>query len=338
MRAWQYKATTGGLEKNLVLETDLPSPELAPQLADSDVLVQVLSAGLNPVDYKLPEMGMVVRLMVPVPATPGLDFCGRVVKIGRTVDSLAVGETVFGRIHPTSKGTLAEFLVTKSAYCVPLPTGLSPDYGAAMGTTGCTAFDSIAPNVKSGDKIFINGGSGGTGTMGIQIAKALGCHVTVSCSTGKMALCKELGADEIIDYTKTNVTEKLKAAGQVFTLVIDNVGTSPEDLYQASTVYLVPGGKYIQIGAAPDLKSLKTITSRALLPSFLGGGSRSFQVFSAVTKKETLTQLAELMREGKLKPVIEETFEFEQVPAAFEKLKLGKSAGKIIVHVDSAEK
>ena len=338
MRAWQYHATTGGLEKNLVLETDLPSPELAPNLADSDVVVQVLSVGLNPVDYKLPEMGMVVRLMVPVPATPGLDFCGRIVKIGRTVDALAVGETVFGRIHPTSKGTLTEFLVTKSAYCVPLPAGLSADDGAAMGTTGCTAYDSIAPNVKPGDKVFINGGSGGTGTQGIQIAKALGCHVTVSCSTGKMALCKELGADEVIDYTKTNVTEKLKEAGQVFTLVIDNVGNSPEDLYQASSDYMLPAGKYVQIGATPDLKSLKNVASRALLPSFLGGGSRRFEVFSTVTTRETLTKLGELMREGKLKPVIEETFEFEQVPAAFEKLKLGRTTGKIIVHVDSAEK
>ncbi|KAK3933907.1 chaperonin 10-like protein [Diplogelasinospora grovesii] len=341
MKAWQYSSTLGGLEKNLVLKEDVPVPQLSPRLGDSEVLVEIISASINPADYKVPELGLVARAMIRTPATPGMDFCGRVVKTGRTVDSFAIGEKVFGRIEGTQHGTLGQYIVAPATCCATLPDGVDPDHAAAIGTAGLTTYHCLATaNLKPGDKVFINGGSGGTGTFGIQLAKRVfGCHVTVSCSGAKADLCTELGADSIIDYTAVeSVSQQLKEAGQVYALVIDNVG-SPADLYKAADDFLVPEGKFLQVGGDMSLGAMKSLSSRMLLPSFLGGGKRKFEfVVVKQTKQEDLVSLGQLMAEGKIKAVIDEVFEFGEVPKAFEKLKKGRSAGKIVVHVAKVDR
>jgi len=192
--------------------------------------------------------------------------------------------------------------------------------------------DAISPNVKPNDKVFINGGSGGTGTFGIQIAKALGCNVTVTCSPSKAELCRSLGADEIIDYTATDVSQALKTKGQVFALVVDNAGL-PADLYKAADDFLLPTGKYVQIGGPLNLSAIKTVTSRLLLPSFLGGGKRRYEMYNIRHGPDDLVQLVTWVAEKKIKVVVEETYEFEDLPKAFEKLKTGRNAGKLVIHV-----
>ncbi|AEO67253.1 d7561735-1ef8-4a7b-b4e3-6cfbdf27a518 [Thermothielavioides terrestris] len=332
MRAWQYTTTAGGIEKNLVLKESVPIPTTSSRLGDNELLIQVLSASLNPVDYKLPELGVAARAVIRTPATPGGDFCGRVVQTTRTVDSFAIGDLVCGRINPQQHGTLAEYIVAPTKACAHVPQGVDVDEAAALGVAGITAYQTIVPNVKPGDKVFINGGSGGTGTFGVQIAKALGCHVTVSCSPGKADLCRSLGADEIIDYTSSDVSRALKAKGQVFSLVVDNVGT-PEDLYRAADDFLLPQGKFVQVGAPASLSTVKTVTSRLLLPSFLGGGKRKYEMYSIKRNVDDLKQLAQWVADKKIRVVIEQTYELEEVPSAFEKLKKGSNAGKLVVHV-----
>lgn len=334
MRAWQYSSTTGGLEKNLVLKTDVAVPSLSPVLGDSEILVEVISASINPADYKVPELGLLARAVIRTPATPGMDFCGRVVKATRTVDSFAIGEIVFGRKEPGQQGTCGQYIVVPVNSCVSLPKeGITPDQAASIGVAGVTAYLSISPNVKAGDSVFINGGSGGTGTYGIQIAKALGCHVTVSCSTAKVSQCKSLGADEVIDYTTTDVSQTLRQGGPLYTLCVDNVGT-PDDLYNAADDYLLPTGKFVQVGSPVSLNSAKTLGSRMLLPSFLGGGKRKFELFVVRgPTPDAIFDVARMVVDGKVKPVIEETFEFEDLPRAFEKLKTGRNSGKLVIHV-----
>lgn len=192
--------------------------------------------------------------------------------------------------------------------------------------------ESIAPNVKSGDKVFINGGSGGTGTFGIQVAKALGCHVTVTCSPSKADLCRSLGADDIIDYTSTDVSATLKAKGQVFSLVVDNAGL-PANLYKAADDFLLPEGKFVQVGGPLNFSAIKTVTSRLLVPSFLGGGKRKYEMYNIKSGTQDLKQLGQWVAEKKIKVVVEETYELEDLPKAFEKLKTGRNAGKLVVHV-----
>jgi alkaline phosphatase D len=217
-----------------------------------------------------------------------------------------------------------------------LPSGVKPEDAAAIGIAGLTETQSIRPNVKPGDKVFINGGSGGTGVYGIQIAKALGCHVTTTCSTPNVAFCKSLGADEVIDYKTSDVVSTLSAQTSLFALVVDNIGT-PADLYQKSGSFIAPGGKFVQIGAAPDLSGMAQVSKNMLLPCFLGGGKAKYQMLMGQASKSDLQLLAGWMVEGKVKGVLDSVFEWEDAPKAYEKLKTGRARGKIVVRVAQDE-
>ncbi|KAI1772141.1 reticulon-4-interacting protein 1, mitochondrial precursor [Hypoxylon cercidicola] len=329
MRAWMYDSVSGGLEKSikLVEGAALPFHQTLPKDA---VLVKVHYSALNPGDYKMAELGMLGRVLITTPASPGLDFSGVVAQTGEAINTFSVGQRVYGRVEPNRYGTLGEYVCASVAGCAALPEGVSLKEASCIGTAGLTAYQCIVPNVKEGDKIFINGGSGGTGTFGIQIAKAVGCHVTTSCSGKNVELCRSLGADEIIDYTQENVSEVLKKKGQVYQLVVDNTG-SPSDLYKAADHFLLPKGKFVQIGGPMSLAGIKTTASRALLPSFLGGGKRKWEYLLTKKNHEHLEQIGTWVKEGKVKAVIDDVFRYEDVPKAFEKLKLGRATGKIVI-------
>lgn len=290
MKAWQYDAFGGKLEDTLFLNNSARRPRTS--LLPDEILVHVISAGLNPVDFKVAEM-RVARLAISVPATPGTDYCGRVVATGTAIDSIRNGELVFGKLkRPSQFGTLGEYVVVTLSGCIPLPANVEIDHAAAIGVAGLTAYQCIQPNVKKGSKVFINGGSGGTGSFGIQFAKVLGCSVTVSCSTANIALCKELGADEVIDYKVSDITEKLKVEGLVYDLVVDNVG-EPHNLYVEATRFLKESGKFVQVGAS--MAQAGSVMSRMLKPSFLGGGTRKYQLLSMSEDPNTLSQIAQVL-------------------------------------------
>jgi len=332
MKAWQFSATKGGLEKHLTFNPSA-SPPPSTNLSPSQVLIEVISMSLNPVDYKIPELPFVGRLLIPRPASPGIDFCGRVLSTGSAASSLSPNQTVFGRLDaPTRFGTMGQYIIAPLAGTAPLPPGIDPDHAAAIGTAALTAYQCIIPHAKADDHIFINGGSGGTGTFGIQLAKALGCHVTTTCSTPNIQLCKDLGADEVIDYKTTDIVRELKAQGQAFALAVDNVGTPPE-LYKAADVYLKEGAKFVQVGAPMSVGAVWTIVSRMGWPTVLGGGRRAYEMLQVKNEREHLVRIGEWMQEGKVKPVIDSVFESRDAPKAYEKLKEGRAKGKIVVHV-----
>jgi NADPH:quinone reductase-like Zn-dependent oxidoreductase len=154
----------------------------------------------------------------------------------------------------------------------------------------------------------------------------------VTCSSSKADLCRSLGADDVINYTSTDVSTALKAKGQVFSLVVDNAGL-PENLYKAADHFLLPEGKFVQVGGPMNLNALKMVTSRLLVPSFLGGGKRKYEMYNIGQGPEDLKQLGQWIAEKRIKVVIEETYELEDLPKAFEKLKTGRNAGKLVVHV-----
>ncbi|KAI1415127.1 reticulon-4-interacting protein 1, mitochondrial precursor [Hypoxylon sp. FL1857] len=330
MRAWVYTSAHGGLDKSIKLVNDA-SPPFLQQLPKDGILVKVQCVSLNPADYKLPELGIVARAIVPTPASPGLDFSGVVAKTGNAVTGFHAGDKVYGRVGLNRHGTLGEYVCAQADGCAIVPEGVSLEDASCIGTAGQTAYQCIVPNVKEGDKVFINGGSGGTGTFGIQIAKAVGCHVTTSCSGGNAELCRSLGADEIIDYTKENVSEVLKAKGQVYQLVVDNVGSAPADLYKAADHFLLPEGKFVQIGGEMTLGDLKTAVSRQFLPPFLGGGKRKWEYLVTKNSHDHLEQIGKWVKEGKVKAVIDEVFQYDEIPKAIEKLKKKRTKGKIVV-------
>jgi len=332
MRAWLWTSATGGLEKNLHLSQSAIRP--GQQLQKDQVVVQVISMSLNPADYKVPEMGMPAKLVISTPSSPGIDFCGRVVATGPALKEFSPGQLVFGCLgRPMQFGPLAEYLVCPSSAIASLPPGVDPDHAATIGVAGQTAYQVLYPPKTAGDRVFINGGSGGCGLYCIQIAKILGWHVTVTCSTRNISLCQELGADEVIDYTSTDVVQTLKDKGLVFGLVIDMIGT-PENLYSECHHFLRPGQPYVQVGVA----SLWSAVGRFLRPALLGGGKRKLQFVFFSNVKTSLVQLGEWIQEGKIKVVLDSTFEFDDALKAYEKLRTHRARGKIVVHVTEKPK
>lgn len=338
-RAWIYNSASGGLDKSLQLQTSSPPPPKS-LLGRESILVRVSHMSLNPADYKLAELGLIARALVSPPASPGMDYSGTVVSVGSNVAGYKAGQPVFGRIEPTKYGTLGEYIIVKDGSgLAAAPAGFEDrlDELACVGTCGLTALQSIQPYVSvAGEKVFINGGSGGTGTFGIQIAKALGLHVTVSCSGANADLCRGLGADEVVDYKTENISEVLKSRGKVFRLVVDNVGYTPagqQDLYTAADEYLVEDGHFIQVGGGASAVQIKSAVSRSLIPAFLGGGKRNYKLIMAKQSHEDLVRIGAWMKEGKVKAVIDEVFPFENAPGAYTKLKTGRAKGKILVKV-----
>ena len=339
MKAWQFSQTTDGLEKNLKLNNSASLPPTANSLAADQVLVQVLSASLNPVDYKFAQIPVLGNFIIKRPSSPGLDFAGRVVASGPnstkiSTEDLRPDQLVFGRHEsPTHFGTLAEYTVVPRAGCVPLTEGVSVDDAACIGTAALTAYQCIVPNIKSGDRVFINGGSGGVGSFGIQIAKVKGCFVATSCSSVNVELCKSLGADEVIDYKSKDIVAELKKM-QKFDLVVDNVGT-PSELYWQAHHFTKEGTKYVQVGGGLSFGEIYQLLSRMVWPGFLGGGQRPFEFLGVENKEDHFKEIAGWMAEGKVKALVDEVYGMEDKGPvrAFERLKTGRAKGKIVVRV-----
>lgn len=328
MRAWQYTTIiNGSLPQSLKLVQSVPLP--TPK--HDQHLIKIDYVCLNPVDHKPAENPIARRVMVPATATPGIDFAGIVVKPAAG-SSFKVGDQVFGvGPSPFSGGCLAEYAVTGTDATVAVPQGLSLENASTIGVAGLTAWQSMVPHNPK--RVFINGGSGGTGIFGIQIAKALGMEVAVTCSSRNVDLVKSLGADHVIDYTKENIVNELAKVPK-FDLIVDNVMADMSLFYKAHT-YTNPGAKYIKVAGEPSLKFMKQ-SIQMKLPSLLGGGQRSALGILAKSDVGQLSQIADLMVRGKVRPVIDEKFAFEDTIKAFEKLKTQRARGKIVIEVSAS--
>lgn len=331
MKAWQL-AHPGEVQDVLKLNT-VPRPA-ASSLKATEILIRVISTSINPADYKVPAMGIGARAIISFPKTPAMDLSGEVAAVGPGVTDILVGDYVMARVSPLKRpGALSEYVVAQRDGYAKMERSVDLDVAASVGTAGLTAYQTIKPYVKPGDRIFINGGSGGTGTFGIQIAKLLGCHVTVSCSTGKAELCKSLGADEIIDYKTSDVVEELTKLGRVFSLIVDNVGYSPMNLYRKTGHVLLADGVFVLVAAGKHIGHAISAFGDFVRPSLLGGGKNKMVIFLTSNNRDDWVALAEWVNEGKLTAVIEKKFEFGETLAAFEHLQKGSTGGKVVVHV-----
>jgi NADPH:quinone reductase-like Zn-dependent oxidoreductase len=329
MRAWQYSSTKGGIEKNLRLNSNIPTP--IPKA--NQHLVQILACALNPVDYKIPEIGLVSRFVINKPAIPCVDFSGAIVTPAPGSD-LKPGQLVFGipSKHPLESGAMGEYLAASADNVVALPEGVKPVDAAGVVVAGVTAYQSIIPRVKKGDSIFINGGSGGTGCFGIQMAKIAGCHVTTTCSSRNIELCKSLGADEVIDYTKGSVRDILKKGERRFDHAVDNVGTN-EDLVWYCHEFMKPGAVFVKVAGTLTVGGMLKGGLGKRLPATLGGIKGTVEGFWPQVNVEELKTIVGWMAEGKLRATNDTVFAYEEGNKAFEKLKSGRARGKVVVDV-----
>jgi len=345
MKAWQYAKGTsartlrGKLEDSLVLNTEAAVPDKS-VLAHNQLIIEVFSAAINPIDYKAPESGWFGRTFaLGQGAQPGLDFSGRIVGKHPSNTTFAEGQRVFGSLAKASKyGTLAQYTVATTAEIAPWPEGISADQAAALGMSAGTAYYSLLPYIKDkkGWHVFINGGSGGVGTFTIQFAKLMGAKVTATASAANVDFVKSLGADEVIDYQEVDVITELGRRGSIFNLVVDNVGT-PKDLYQRSGDFLKPDGTYMQVAANPTWNetwpNLKNMAVSAVVKWHQG----SFRFIMERGDGADSALFGQWAAEGKLIPVVGERFAFEDVTRAYRKLREGHSRGKIIVHIKGEE-
>ncbi|KAI6780453.1 uncharacterized protein J7T54_002849 [Emericellopsis cladophorae] len=332
-RAWRIN-NPGNVVANLELVT-IPCPS-AEAIGKNEVLVRVTSASIWRGDWWPIEMGGASKIMgVSFPRSPGMDFGGHVVAVGRKVVGVEPGDAVFGRMDPLKQGSLSKYVVAPFDGVAVLQRGISPREAGAAGTASLAAYQSIVPYVQEGDNVFINGGSGGVGTFAIQIAKALGCHVTITCSTDKVPLCSELGADSIINYNKENVMAILRQRGKVFAHVVDNVVGSPSDLFPGCDDIMLPGKKryYVSVGSGINVSSVLNTNVGTMLPSWLGGSKHKWKPLVVANSREDLAQIAKWMAEKKVRTVVDSTFAFNEVPDAFSRHKKGSMAGKILIDV-----
>lgn len=268
------------------------------------------------------------------PATPGADIAARIVTPAAG-SSLQAGQLVFGTAsnNPFAAGGLAEYATPSDKDIIAIPDGVDPIHAAGIPIAGLTALQGIQPYVKAGDRVFINGGSGGVGLYAVQIAKILGCHVTTSCSGRNTELVKSHGADIVVDYTAGDLPTQLADAHEPFDHFFDCVGSPPALFFRAHE-YSKPSAQFIEVAGSPSLGFASYMVRARLLPGFLGGGKRKMVTFFAEMTHSGLTTLVEWMQQGKLRTHIDSRHAFEQAPEAIRRQKTGRAQGKIIVDVE----
>jgi NADPH:quinone reductase-like Zn-dependent oxidoreductase len=338
MRAIEWSTASLGLEHSLHLNSSVPLPKEAESLPQGWTLVKVAYSSLNAVDYKVPELlsrlGLDTLILGPTTRTPCMDFSGTVISTTRT--DLQRGQRVFGKTEPPRFGALAEYLVVGEQGCVPVPEGVSLRDVATVGVCGLVAFQCVVQRCGPGERVLINGASGGVGTYAIQMAKLHGLHVTAVCSGSNTELCAGLGADEVIDYRAVGdlVAYLAKNHGEQrrFDVMLDLVFTDPR-LYWHCHEYLTEDGRFITVVGIPSLVWVQTMLAINCLPAWLGGGRRKFEFGMCTANATQYAKIAQWMAEGSIKTVVETTLNMADVRGGFARLKSARARGKLVIRV-----
>lgn len=324
MKAIVYK-TYGTCREALVMsEINLPQP------GESQVLVKVKAASINALDYrrfeKLSGLGKFfeTRIFRNAGIVPGADISGIVHSVGKKVTIFKPGDEVFG-FTGTTQGGLAEFACAEENTLTLKPANISFEAAAATPVAGCVALQAInkCKPILPGTKVLINGASGGVGSFAIQLAKSHGTHVTAVCSAKNIEKARYVGADEIIDYTKTDFTEQSKK----YEVIIAVNGFHPILNYWRC---LSQGGKYVAIGG-----EMKQIFQAMLWGTIISLFSYKKMMFLGISKanKGDLDTLANLLESGIIVPLVDRSFPFSQTVDAFEYILDKHTQGKVVLTI-----
>jgi NADPH:quinone reductase-like Zn-dependent oxidoreductase len=314
--------------------TDVPAPQPKPH----DILVDVRAAGLNPVDFKFRQGKLRAIHRPKLPFVLGNELAGEVIAVGSGVERFRAGDRVFARLAKDRGGAFAEQACIDEAYAAPMPRDLDFAAAAAVPLAGLTALQALRDelDVKPGQRVFISGGAGGVGTFAIQIAKWLGAHVTTTASKQGEALVRSLGCDEVIDYTSQDIS----AAGRRFDAGLDLIGGKTlEQMFEI----MKPGTRIVSVAALPEpqtaIKDLAGGRALAALFWIVSYGIRArarragigYRYLFMHPSGADLTQLAELIAQGKLKIIIDKTYPFADIVGALAYLETGRAKGKVVV-------
>lgn len=300
-----------------------------PTPADDEVLVKVHAASVNPLDWHYMRgspyiMRLGTGIGAPEETRLGVDFAGTIEAVGSNVSRFKPGDAVFGG----RTGAFAEYITVREGGALAMkPANVSFEQAAAVGIAGITALQALRDHGKlePGQKVLINGASGGVGTFAVQIAKAFGAEVTGVCSTRNILMVRFIGADHVIDYKQEDYTE----SGNQYDLIVDMVGNHS---LLANKRVLSPDGIFVMVGGpkgnwlAPLMGPIKAL----MLSPFV---KQDFGMMLAKFSQDDLTVLADLMQEGKLTPVIDTLYSLSEVPAAMRYSEEGHARGKIIIEL-----
>lgn len=298
-----------------------------PAPKDNEVLVKIHATAVNAADWHLLKADpFLVRLQFglfrPRHTILGADIAGRVEAVGRDVKQFKVGDEVFGDISGAGWGGYAEYVSVNENVLVRKPANITFEEAAAVPMAAVTALLGLKEGqIQQGQKVLINGASGGVGTFAIQIAKAFGAEVTAVCSTRNMELARSLGADHVIDYTREDFTK----SGRQYDLILAANGYHSLAEYQRA---LSPNGKYVMTGG----------TTAQMFEVLLFGGMKSkgnqkLGNILAKPNQKDLEFVAGLLAEGKVKPVIAKRFPLAQTADAIRCVEEGHAQGKVVVTI-----
>lgn len=294
-----------------------------------DVLVQVGAASVHPGDYFLMTgEPYIVRLAFglrrPRHAVPGMDLAGVVAAVGQDVTALRPGQEVFGW---STAGALAEYACVPAGNLVPVPAGMPVVDAAAVPTSAMTALQALRDiaNVRPGHRVLVTGASGGVGSFAVQIAKAFGAEVTGVCSTRNVDLVRSLGADHVVDYTRTDFARAEKR----YDVILDSAEAQPLTAVRralAPTGILIPnsgrGGRW--------LGPIRRIVKARVLSGFT---RQRLRPFTSIAKRQDLLTLADLLASGQIRAVIDRTYALDDAADALRHVATGHTRGKVVVTV-----
>lgn len=305
-------------------EVPKPSPK------EDEVLVKIHAASVNAVDWHLLTADIfLVRLMTggllkPKTAILGADIAGQVEAVGKNVKQFRPGDEVFGDVFGHGSGGFAEYVSAPESALVLKPAKLSFEQAAAVPLAAVTALQGLRDKGKlqSGQKVLINGASGGVGTFAVQIAKSCGAEVTAVCSTRNLDQARSLGADHVIDYTQEDFTRN----EQRYDLIFAANGYHPLSAYKRA---LAPGGIYVMAGGS-QAQMFQTLL---LGPGLSLIGNKTLGIISAKSNQKDLAVIKELLEAGKVVPAIDKRYPLSEVPEALRYLGTGHARGKIVITV-----
>ena len=316
MRAMQY---VGYGDPTQLRMADVPVPKPAPE----ELLVRVAASSVNPVDWKLYNGSL--RYLVPMkfPGIPGFDIAGEVVEVGKQVEQFKAGDRVYASLDSKSGGAAAEYASVGAQAAAPLPKTMGYQRAALIPLAGLTALQALRDKgrLRSGQRCLIVGAAGGVGHLAVQIGKALGAHVTGVCSTANVALVKELGADQVIDYTKQS---DFQGDGG-YDVLLDAVGTLAFAPFKAA---MNPEAIYITL-----LPRFASIARALCLPFY---SKQRVVPFLMRPKGDDLRYLAELIERSQLRAIVDSTFKLEDLAEGHQRSQSGRVTGKIKVLIGQA--
>lgn len=310
-----------------------------PTIGENDILVEIYASSLNQLDAKIKSGEFKLLLPYKFPLTLGHDVAGIVKKVGSKVTKFKVGDAVISRVPDYKIGTLAEYIAINENEVALKPNNISMEEAASIPLVSLTVWQAFFEkyDLQKGQKVFIQAGSGGVGTIAIQVAKNVGAFVATTTSADNFELVKNLGADIVIDYKKQDFETILKDYDMV-------LNSQDAETLEKSLRILKPNGKAVSISGPPDKNFAKEFGLpwyMKMIMSFLSNKivklakklNVNYSFLFMKANGSQLSQISQLIEQGKIRPVVDKIYPFDQMNEALSYVASGRAKGKVVVKV-----